>query len=193
MTFIPFPNLTTERLFLRQIHPKDAQDIFVLRSDDRIMKYLDRPPARTLEDARHWIAICEDQLQATTGITWGVTRPPANTVIGTIGYWRIIPEHFRAEIGYLLHPEYQGYGLMQEAFTCVRAYGVDTLRLHSIEANVNPQNAASIRFLERNHFRREAYFHENYYYHGKFLDTVVYSLIHQYDSHGEEEACLTSA
>jgi len=57
----------------------------------------------------------------------------------------------------------------------VLAFGFIELHLHSIEANVNPGNAASIRLLERNHFTREAYFRENFFYNGKFLDTVIYS------------------
>ncbi|MFM7401569.1 MAG: GNAT family N-acetyltransferase, partial [Bacteroidota bacterium] len=48
---------------------------------------------------------------------------------------------------------------------------------HSVEANVNPGNKRSILLLERCGFVREAYFRENYYFEGKFLDTAVYSLL----------------
>ncbi len=51
------------------------------------------------------------------------------------------------------------------------------MNLHSIEANVNPGNTASIKLLEKNNFTREAYFKENYFYDGKFLDTAIYSLL----------------
>ncbi|MGE5859464.1 MAG: GNAT family N-acetyltransferase, partial [Ignavibacteria bacterium] len=56
-------------------------------------------------------------------------------------------------------------------------YGFKVMNLHSIEANVNPDNKASIRLLERNNFTREAYFKENYFYNGKFLDSAIYSLL----------------
>ena len=84
-------------------------------------------------------------------------------------------EHFRAEIGYMLDPQWQGKGLMQEVMDKLLDYGFSTLGLHSVEANVNPGNIASIRLLERNNFVREAYFRENYFYDGKFLDTLIYS------------------
>jgi ribosomal-protein-alanine N-acetyltransferase len=51
------------------------------------------------------------------------------------------------------------------------------MKLHSIEAHVNPNNIASIKLLEKNGFIREAYFKEDYFYDGKFLDTAVYSLL----------------
>ena len=51
------------------------------------------------------------------------------------------------------------------------------LHLHSIEAIVNPDNVASIGILEKNGFVREAYYKEDYYFEGKFLDSAVYSLL----------------
>jgi [ribosomal protein S5]-alanine N-acetyltransferase len=86
-------------------------------------------------------------------------------------------EHYRAEIGYALHPEHQGIGLMQEALNAVLDYGFTVMNLHSVEANVNPNNAASINLLQRNGFMREGMFRENYFYNGKFLDSAIYSLL----------------
>ncbi|HSC37593.1 MAG TPA: GNAT family protein, partial [Chitinophagaceae bacterium] len=111
------------------------------------------------------------------GITWGIYLKTAPGLIGTIGLWRIIKEHHRAEIGYLLSPAWQRRGLMQEAMEKVLDYGFSVIGLHSVEANVNPDNEASIRILEKNHFVREAYFKENYYYNGVFKDSVIYSLL----------------
>jgi ribosomal-protein-alanine N-acetyltransferase len=51
------------------------------------------------------------------------------------------------------------------------------MKLHSIEANVNPNNLSSIKLLERNNFIREGYFKENYFFNGKFSDSAIYSLI----------------
>lgn len=173
--FSNFPVLETERLLLRQIVHEDAPAIFNLRSNSDVMRYLDRPAAKTIEDAHELIGRIERSLENGDGITWGIMLKNDNELIGTAGFWRIVKEHFRAEIGYMLHPAWQGKGLMQEVMDKVLNYGFNTLRLHSVEANVNPANAASIRLLERNNFVREAYFRENYYYDGKFLDTAIYS------------------
>ncbi len=69
---------------------------------------------------------------------------------------------------------------MQEAILTILDYGFKIMKLHSVEANVNPNNAASIKLLERNNFIREAYHKENYYYNGKFLDSAIYSLLTPY-------------
>ena len=54
-SFVPFPILTTERLTLRQLEINDEQEIFTLRSDNEINKYLGRQVANTIDDARNFI------------------------------------------------------------------------------------------------------------------------------------------
>ncbi|HMG14548.1 MAG TPA: GNAT family protein, partial [Saprospiraceae bacterium] len=115
--------------------------------------------------------------KANDGILWAISFKENPKLLGTIGFWRITKEHYRAEIGYILDPEHWGKGIMHEAMKAVLNYGFTHMNLHSVEAVVNPDNDASISVLERNKFKREAYYRENYYYQGKFLDSGVYSLI----------------
>ena len=171
----PFPVLTTPRLLLREITPDDADGIFMLRSSNEVMKYIDRPRAKTIEDGLEFIRKIETALKENNGISWGIALKENPRLIGNIGLWRIIREHYRAEIGYLLDPAFQGKGIMQEAMEAVIAFGFNELNLHSIEADVNPENSASVRLLERNKFVLEAHFHENFFFEGKFLDSLIFS------------------
>ena len=54
-SFTPFPILKTERLTLRQLSVNDDKEIFALRSDKQVNKYIDRAPSNTIEDARKFI------------------------------------------------------------------------------------------------------------------------------------------
>ncbi len=173
----PFPILETSRLILRQINKNDVNEIFILRSDARVMQYILRPIAKTLEDALQLIQIISDTETNGDGITWAIILKENAQLIGTIGFWQLKKEHYRAEIGYLLHTDFQKKGIMQEALTTVIDYGFKEMKLHTIEADVDPGNASSISLLERNKFVREGYFKENYFFGGKFYDTVVYSLV----------------
>src|SRR6266536_220682 len=56
-SFTPFPILITERLTLRQPVISDEQEIFTLRSDSEINKYLDRQVSNTIEDAFNTIKV----------------------------------------------------------------------------------------------------------------------------------------
>jgi ribosomal-protein-alanine N-acetyltransferase len=66
---------------------------------------------------------------------------------------------------------------MQEAIEAVISYGFGVMNLHTIQANVDPRNAASIKLLEKNDFVREAYFKEDHFYNEAFADTAVYTLL----------------
>jgi ribosomal-protein-alanine N-acetyltransferase len=178
--FHPFPELVTERLLLRQVQDQDANDLFILRSDQTLMQYIDRPLASSIDDAQQFIRKIYDSLIQNDGITWAITLKPDPQLIGTIGFWRIEKENYRAEIGYILDIKWQGKEIMSEAMKEVLKYGFKEMNLHSVEANVNPANKASIRLLEKNQFVREAYFKENYLYNGKYLDSAIYSLLNPY-------------
>ena len=177
MNFTPFPNLSTERLTLRQIKIEDENEIFTLRSDERVLKFLIRPKAKTIEDARIFIRKIIDAISKNEVVYWVISLKNDLKLIGTICYWNIAKEHFRAEIGFELLPDFQGKGIMQEALTKIIDYGFKVLELNSIKAYVNPNNLSAIKLLERNNFIREAYLKKNCHYNGKFLDTAIYSLI----------------
>jgi ribosomal-protein-alanine N-acetyltransferase len=175
VSFTPFPLLRTERLVLRRMEPEDAEAMLFLRSDPGTMQYLDREPLHTVGEAALFIRHITDALERNEGITWGMSLPDDPQLIGTIGFWRLEKQHYRAEIGYLLHPDFWGQGLVSEAISAVMNYGFDVMKLHSVEANVNPANQASVRVLQKAGFVQEAYFRENYFFQGRFLDSAIFS------------------
>jgi ribosomal-protein-alanine N-acetyltransferase len=83
--------------------------------------------------------------------------------------------HHRTEIGYALNADYWRRGIMDEAMSAAIDYCFRVLDFHSIEANTAPENEASGRILEKHGFVQEAYFRENFYSDGQFLDSRIYS------------------
>lgn len=179
LNFTPFPTLTTERLVLGSLTPNDVDEVYFLRSDEVVLRYIDRPRAKSKDEAAQWIALNLDRQSNNELILWSICIKDQPKLIGTIGYFNLQTEHCRAEIGYVMYPQYHRQGIMNEALREVLKYGLETMNLHSIEANVNPLNIASMKLLEKNGFVREGYFRENFYFNGKFLDSAVYSLVAQ--------------
>jgi ribosomal-protein-alanine N-acetyltransferase len=173
----PFPVLNTARLQLREIISTDIDQLLELRSNEDVMKYIDIPKLKNLEEASGLMQRIADSISNNIGLHWAITEKGADEMIGVILYKKVEAANHRAEVGYMLHPDHWRKGFLQEALTAVLDYGFNTLDLHSIEALVNPGNNASIRLLEKNNFVREALFRENYYFDGNFLDTGVYSLL----------------
>jgi ribosomal-protein-alanine N-acetyltransferase len=178
LNFSPFPEIKTERLFLRRITDADASDIFLLRSNDDVMKYVDREKPKSPEDGLVFIQKVNANIDNNESIMWAISlKANPNTLIGTIGFWRTIKQHYRSEIGYMLHPDFWGKGIMKEALLAAIDFGFNEIKLHSIEAHINPENKISGILLEKTGFIREAYFKEDFYFRGKFIDTAIYSLL----------------
>ncbi|MCF6132096.1 GNAT family N-acetyltransferase [Flavobacterium wongokense] len=177
INFHPFQNIETERLLLRRLNENDADEVLALRSNPETMKYIPRPLAKNREDALGHINMIEEKIVTNTGINWGITLKGEPKIIGIIGHYKVSPENHRAEIGYMSFPEVNGKGYMSEAIKAVVAYGFEQMNLHSIEAIIDPDNIGSERVLQKNGFVKEAHILENELWEGRFLDTVIYSLL----------------
>ncbi|MFI5219636.1 MAG: GNAT family N-acetyltransferase [Bacteroidia bacterium] len=181
--FGEFPVLETERLLLRKFRIEDASDFFAQRTNDEVWKYIDKPKTQSVEEALELINKILAAFENNEGIAWVMEIKETKKNIGNISFWRFEKENHRAEIGYLLLPEYWGKGIMKEAIDAIVDYGFKNIRIHSIEANVNPKNKASLKLLEKSGFVQEGYFKENYFFNGKFYDSAIFSLVnpnHEY-------------
>jgi ribosomal-protein-alanine N-acetyltransferase len=179
INFTPFPNLETERLVLRRVNENDVNEIFALRSNPETMKYIPRPLVKSIDDALEHIAMIDTKIDTNEGINWAITYKDNPKLIGIIGHYRIKPENFRAEVGYMLLPEYNGKGIITEAVQEVVKYGFNEMKLHSIEAIIDPENFGSEKVLQKCGFVKEAHLRENEFYEGRFLDTVIYSILNK--------------
>ena len=177
INFNQFPILQTERLVLRRMTLTDTADYFLLRSNVDAMKHICKPLQTTLQEAEELIYKVNEMINDNDGIGWAVCFKEDNRMIGTVSFHKIDKANYRAEIGYMLLPVFWRKGIISEAVNAIIDYGFNVLRFHSIEAHIDPTNSGSEKVLEKCHFVKEAYYKENYYFNGRFLDTAVFSLI----------------
>ena len=148
-SFTPFPILTTERLTLRQLVIADEQEIFTLRSDGEINKYLDRQVSNTIDDARNFINKVNENINKSDSLYWAITLSDKNILVGTICLFGFSDENDKCEIGYELLTNFQGQGIMKEAVEKVIDYAFNTIKVHKIEAVFHKDNQSSIKLLKK--------------------------------------------
>lgn len=180
-TFATFPTLETERFLLRAFEPGDAADTFRIMGDPRVIRYFGQLPMTAPEEASQRVERIIAAFAEREGIRWAIVDRASGQFTGSCGFWRLLKPHLRAEIGYELAPEWWGKGVMPEAAGAILAFGFARMGLHSVEAQIHPDNAGSRRVLEKLGFVQEGYFRENYYdlVEGRFTDTAVFSLLKQ--------------
>lgn len=171
--------LTTPRLLIRPVLPEDDEAIFAYRSDSEINRFLTQRP-KTIEEVDELIARQPKQLnEPNTWFQLVLIERDSGQLIGDIGLHFLTAEapKQQAEIGYTLHKNAHGKGYAQEALRAVIHYLIVDLNKHRIVASIDPENAASLRLVERLGFRKEAHFVKSLFLHGEWVDDVVYALL----------------
>lgn len=172
-----FLELESQRLLLRQLSLSDASKVQGIRSDERVMLYGGQERHQTVQQSEASIFEKLKKYQEKTEMLWALIEKSSGTFIGDFAFFNIDHKNSRAEIGYTLKPEFWKQGLMKEAMQSVFNFGFKDLNLHSLEANINPGNQNSRGILTSMGFQKEAYFRENYFYNGAYLDSEIYALL----------------
>lgn len=176
--FTKFPNLETERLTLREHSLSDAETLFAMRTNETVMKYIDRERPKDLLEVKTFITTFNKGFENGDNLAWVIAlKENPSHMIGSIGYWRTDYANHRAEIGYMLHPNYWRQGIISEALIKTIAFGFKEMNLHTIKANINVENDASRQILIKHGFVKEAHFKQDYYFRGQFLDSEIYGLL----------------
>lgn len=178
LSFTVFPEMETDRLILREHSLEDAQAWFNLRNNPSVMQYIDRDSPKDIAEVESYINGLISGFEQGESVGWVMAlKDNPSKMIGNVVFWRMDLANHRTEIGYLLDPECWRKGLVSEALKAVISFAFEEMKFHSIEANINPKNQASRAILLKHGFVKEAYFKQDYYFNGKFLDSEIYSLI----------------
>ena len=82
----------------------------------------------------------------------------AGELVGVVNLSEIVRGNFRsAYLGYYAFAPHHGQGLMAQGLALAIRDAFRRLRLHRVEANIQPGNKASLRLVRRLGFRREGY------------------------------------
>ena len=142
--------LETERLNLRPLNEGDAAFVVELLNDPSFLRYIGDKGVRTNEDAVRYILEGPVESYARHGFgLWLVElKDSAATPTGICGLVKrdALPD---ADIGYAFLPHFRSRGYAYEAAAAVMSYASGALGLRRVLAITNPDNAGSIKVLEK--------------------------------------------
>ena len=176
---LPQPELSSPRLRLREVRANDAPALFAIHSHPQVMRYWSYPAWTELAQAEQKIADIQRQRREEDILIWAIADATSDLLIGSSAVFYLNLEQGRAEIGYSLHPDWQGRGLASEALQLVLGYAFDNLGLRRIEADIDPRNLPSCRLVERLGFVREGLLRERWHVNGEICDSAIYGLLRQ--------------
>lgn len=109
-------------------------------------------------------------------LNW-VIADPDDAVIGSCTLFQFEARHRRVELGYALQRRHWGRGFAREAASLALDWAFDTLRLHRVDACIDPDNAGSRALLLRLGFTAEGRQRENYFVGDAVSDTELFGLL----------------
>ncbi|MBB6092902.1 ribosomal-protein-alanine N-acetyltransferase [Povalibacter uvarum] len=176
-----FPELDTPRLRLTRIHPEDANAVFELFSDPKVVEYYDLEPFSAIAEAEKLMALFESRYSSGSGIRWAIRERESADLIGTCGFNTWSQKMRNGVIGYDLRPSHWGRGMVTEAIAAMlHAAFTGTLPcgpLHRIQADTILGNTASERVLLKLGFREEGIRRHAAFLHGAYKDMKCFGLL----------------
>lgn len=155
--FTSFPVLETERLILREHRESDVEGLSEYENDPDLLRFTDAfPPVSELSNAIYiWT---HEAYQSKKFIRWCTALKENDRCIG--GVFLFLPygddtSGRRMDIAYDISPRYRNKGYASEAIRKVVTYGFEKMALKRIQAQIMPENTASIRAVEKCGFVHE--------------------------------------
>ena len=131
--------IQTERLNIYPLSDEEMRDVVQNESDEELKAAYSEMLDGCLKnpEQRIWHALWVLQLNDGSG-----------RIVGSLAF-KGLDDNGRTEIGYGMHPGYEGKGLMTEAVTAVVRWAAEQPGVASIEAETAPDHIASRRVLEK--------------------------------------------
>lgn len=142
--------IETERLNLRELSEADASFVLELLNDPGFIRFIADRGVLTLEGAARYIdeRFAESYRQHGFGL-WLVETKDEGVPVGICGLLKRGEPVPGVEVGYAFLPLFRARGYAFEAASAATRYARDVLSLGRLYAIVNPDNAPSIRVLEK--------------------------------------------
>jgi RimJ/RimL family protein N-acetyltransferase len=169
----------TTRLHIRPVNVEDNKSMFKYRSDPETNRYLSLNP-ETEADVSDFISRTSKEMNVPgTWFQFVLIDKESDLLIGDIGlhFLESDSDNKQIEIGYTLDKTFRGKGYATEALIVIIDYLVFNLNKHRIIASIDPTNSASIKLIERLGFRKEAHFVKSLFFHGDWVDDVIYAIL----------------
>ena len=143
--------LVTERLILRPLVFKDAEDIAENLNNINVSRYLSIVPyPYNLKNAKEFIKITRKSRNF-----FAIALKSSEKVVGIIVLMNVDSYVKKADIGYWLGEKYWRQGIAAEALLAIVKFAFSKLKLVRLQATVAIKNKSSVKLLRKAGFKKE--------------------------------------
>jgi len=142
-----------KRVYIRKPRPKDSKEYIEKVNNSRKFLY---PWINIKADKKYFNKYLQKLKSNNEGFF--ICSNDDNAILGVININEIVLGAFRSGyLGYYIFEQYSSQGYMFEGLKLVIDYAFSKLKLHRLEANIQPENENSIKLMKRPGFTKEGF------------------------------------
>lgn len=175
MLKIPLPEMTTTHLFLQKISLRHVADVFDYAKNPLVGPNAGWKAHEDLIETENFIKYAMKKRDFGQPGIYVITHREDQKVIGTIEIHSF--KEYKGEIGFVLHPDYWGKGLILEAAKAIIVYGFEVLNLERLQYGYFLTNTRSERVSQKLGFQFEGILRKKFKnYDDSIIDEAVASI-----------------
>ncbi|MCC9205986.1 GNAT family N-acetyltransferase [Arthrobacter sp. zg-Y769] len=164
------------RVTLRDFQSDDVDAVHAFASDPVVTQWSTWGP-NTLADTQAFIADAAAEAGTPGRTKFTLAAVFQGRLVGTAGVWTTSAADRNGEMGYTLAREVWGMGLATETAALLLDLAFGPMRLVRVEATCHPENAGSVRVLEKNCFAFEGRLREHRLVDGHRRDSLLFAAL----------------
>ena len=169
--------LTDKKIKLRALEPEDLEFLYQIENNESFweVSHTQKPFSKFI--LRQYLENAHLDIYESKQLRLLIEEESTKKQIGMIDLFDFNPQHKRAGIGILIHPDFQKKGYATEALALLIKYAFSHLQVHQLYANITSDNSKSLSLFKKHNFKKIGIKKDWILSEGKFKDEVLFQLI----------------
>jgi diamine N-acetyltransferase len=169
--------LSGQQINLRALEPEDLEFLYQIENDESFWEVSHTQTPFSKYVLKQYLENAHLDIYESKQLRLLIEEKSTKKQIGMIDLFDFNPQHKRAGVGILIHPDFQKNGFASEALSLLISYSFSHLQLHQLFANITLDNQRSLALFKKRNFFKIGIKKDWILSEGKFKDEVLFQLI----------------
>ena len=169
--------LSGQQINLRALEPEDLEFLYQIENNESFWEFSHTQTPFSKYVLKQYLENAHLDIYESKQLRVLIEEKSTKKQIGMIDLFDFNPQHKRAGVGILIHPDFQKNGFASEALSLLISYSFSHLQLHQLFANITLDNERSLALFKKQNFFKIGIKKDWILSEGKFKDEVLFQLI----------------
>tara|TARA_B110000902_G_C14264231_1_gene570807 strand:+ start:524 stop:1048 length:525 start_codon:yes stop_codon:yes gene_type:complete len=168
--------LKGEHVILRALEPEDLDFLYQIENNESFWEISHTQTPFSKYILRQYLENAHLDIYESKQLRFLIEEKSTKKQVGMIDLFDFNPQHKRAGIGILIHPDFERKGFASETLSILINYSFSHLQLHQLYANITSSNSKSLKLFKKHKFEEVGVKKDWILSEGKFKDEVLFQL-----------------